>query len=193
MGFSFFAGSSNLTAAPSGLGLWPHDEVVAYLKNGINNFVETFGPMNEVIINSTRHLSDTDIDAMAAYLKSLPASQSAPRPEPEDTVLGMGRTIYNLHCGTCHLPTGLGDEEMAPRLGGGSLVVRADNPASLINVILYGPEIPDPPLPTKRLKPMEEYQYLLDDEEVAAVATFIRSQWGNGGGAVSARQVAAQR
>ena len=105
----------------------------------------------------------------------------------------MGKTLYNLHCGTCHLPTGLGDEEMAPRLGGGSLVVQASNPASLINVILYGPELPDPPLPTKRRKPMEEFQYHLDDEEVAALASYLRHSWDNTGGAVTARQVAEQR
>ena len=105
----------------------------------------------------------------------------------------MGRTVYNLHCGTCHLPTGLGDEESAPRLGGGSLVVQAPNPASLINVILYGPELPDPPLPTKRRKPMEEFQYLLTDDEVAALASYLRSNWGNTGGAVTADQVARQR
>ena len=33
----------NLTSAPNGLGLWPHEEIVAYLKNGINAYVETFG------------------------------------------------------------------------------------------------------------------------------------------------------
>ncbi len=105
----------------------------------------------------------------------------------------MGRTVYNLHCGTCHLPTGLGDEESAPQLAGGSLVVQAGNPASLINVILYSPQLPDPPLPTKRRKPMEEFQYLLTDGEIAAVASYLRSNWGNTGGEVTAEQVAAQR
>ncbi|MBT5217890.1 MAG: cytochrome c, partial [Woeseia sp.] len=74
-----------------------------------------------------------------------------------------------------------------------SLVVQAADPASLINVILYGPEIPHPPLDTKRRKPMEEFQYELTDAEVAAVATYLRSSWGNVGGLVSAEQVAAQR
>jgi mono/diheme cytochrome c family protein len=183
----------NLTSAPNGLGLWPAGEVAAYLKTGINSYVETFGPMNEVILNSTRHLSDDDIDAMAVYLKSLPPREADTRSAANDNVLGMGRTLYNLHCGTCHLPTGLGDEESAPRLGGGSLVVQASNPASLINVILYGPELPVPPLPTKRRKPMEEFQYLLDDEEVAALASYLRSTWDNTGGEVTAEQVAAQR
>lgn len=185
--------TANLTSDLSGLGLWPHEEVVAYLKTGINSYVETFGPMNEVILNSTRHLSEDDISAMAVYLKSVPGNAASSGGEAEDHVLGMGKTVYNLHCGTCHLPTGLGDEEMAPRLGGGSLVVRASDPAALINVILYGPELPEPPLPTKRRKPMEEFQYLLDDEEVAALASYVRSEWGNTGGAVRPDEVAAQR
>ena len=183
----------NLTAAPSGLGLWPFEEVVAYLKTGRNSYVETFGPMNEVLLNSTRHLDDSDVRAMAVYLKSLPANEPDTRATAKNNVLGMGRTLYNLHCGTCHLPTGLGDEESAPRLGGGSLVVRASNPASLINVILDGPELPEPPLPTKRRKPMEDFRYLLTDEEVAALASYLRSAWGNTGGEVTAKQVAEQR
>ena len=183
----------NLTSAPSGLGLWPLEEAATYLKTGRNSYVETFGPMNEVILNSTRHLSDGDVDAMAVYLKSLPSNEADTGSAAKDSVLGMGRTLYNLHCGTCHLPTGLGDEETAPRLGGGSLVVRASNPASLINVILDGPELPDPPLPTKRRKPMEDFRYLLDDEEIAALASYVRSAWGNTGGEVTAQQVAAQR
>ncbi len=183
----------NLTSAPSGLGIWPLEEAAAYLKTGRNSYVETFGPMNEVILNSTRHLSDGDVDAMAVYLKSLPSNEADTRAAAKDNVLGMGRTLYNLHCGTCHLPTGLGDEESAPRLGGGSLVVRASNPASLINVILDGPEPPDPPLPAKWRKPMEDFRYLLDDEEIAALASYVRSTWGNTGGKVTAQQVAAQR
>lgn len=183
----------NLTSAPNGLGAWPTYEVAAYLKTGINTYVETFGPMNEVILNSTRHLTDGDVDAMSVYLKSLPAKSGTPGPAASNYVLGMGRTVYNLHCGTCHLPTGLGDEESAPRLARGSLVVQADNPAALINVILYGPQLPDPPLLTKRRNPMENFQYLLSDDEVAAVATYVRSSWGNAAGEVTAKQVAEQR
>jgi mono/diheme cytochrome c family protein len=40
---------------------------------------------------------------------------------------------------------------------------------------------------------MEEYQYTLDDEEVAAVATFIRHSWENAAGIVTPEQVARQR
>ena len=185
--------SPNLTSAPSGLGLWVHEEVTAYLRTGRNSFVETFGPMNEVIMNSTRNLNDVDINAMTIYLKSLPSKETDTGSTANNKVLGMGRTLYNLHCGTCHLPTGLGDEEVAPRLAGGSLVVQTSNPASLINVILDGPESPDPPLPAKWRNPMEDFRYLLDDEEIAALASYVRNSWGNTAGKVTAKQVAKQR
>ena len=183
----------NLSSHERGLGLWPSEELIDYLQTGRNSFVDTFGPMNEVILHSTRHLEADDLEAMAAYFDSVPASVGAAGSAVTDRTLGRGRTVYNLHCGTCHLPTGLGDPEMAPRLGGGSLVARADDPASLINVILYGPETADPPLPMKWREHMDEFRYLLDDEEVAAVASFVRHSWNNGAAAVTAKQVAEQR
>jgi mono/diheme cytochrome c family protein len=183
----------NLTSAPRGLATWSHEDLASYLGSGRNSFIETFGPMNEVIINSTRHLQAADVDAMAVYLKSLPARETGARPAADDRILGRGRTIYNLHCGTCHLPTGLGADDMAPRLNNGSLVVQSENPASMINAILYAPELSDGELPKRWRKPMEEFQYLLDDEEVAAVASFIRSSWDNSAGLVTPAQVAAQR
>lgn len=183
----------NLTSAESGLGIWSPQDLFDYLATGRNEFLETFGPMNEVILPGTRHLDPEDVSAMVTYLKSLPAIESDPGPEPDARLLGMGRTQYNLHCGTCHLPTGEGDPEMAPRIGGGSLVVRADDPAALINVILYGPELAELHPPSTWRSPMEEFQYLLTDDEVAAVASFVRYSWSNGASRVSVDQVARQR
>lgn len=183
----------NLSSSGRGLGLWTRDELADYLHGARNAFIESFGPMNEVIMNSTRHLLAEDVDAMATYLKSLPAVDDAPPERAGSLQMGRGRTVYNLHCGTCHLPTGEGDPEMAPRLNRGSLVVQADNPASMINAILYGPEAPHPPLTERWRKPMEEFQWVLDDDEVAAVASFIRNSWDNRAGSVSAEAVARQR
>lgn len=184
----------NLTSAPNGLGAWPVEEIAAYLKTGRNSFLETFGPMNEVIMDSTRHLQDADVLAMATYLKSLPANEGDLGSSADAEVLRAGETLYDVHCGTCHLPTGLGGpgEDAGARLAGGSLVVQASNPASLINVILYGPQLPNPPLP-KRWKEMEPFAEKLSDEEVAALASFLRNAWGNKGGEVTADQVARQR
>ena len=183
----------NLTSSETGLSLWSDADLRSYLRTGRNRFLDTFGPMNEVVMGSTRHLSAGDTRAMTTYLKSLPAVSEDRRRHADQQVLGRGRTIYNLYCGTCHLPTGLGDTEMGPKLNDGSLVVQAENPASMINVILYGPELPDPPLAPRGWEPMDEHQYLLDDEEIAAVASFIRHSWDNPGGLVTPDQVARQR
>jgi mono/diheme cytochrome c family protein len=149
--------------------------------------------MNEVIMNSTRNLSEADVQAMAAYLKSLPASAAESVAKASPDVMQSGETLYNVHCGTCHLPTGLGnqDENSGAKLVG-SPVIQASNPASLINIIIYGPPLPNPALP-KRWKPMEGFGDKLADDEVAALATFLRATWGNTAGPVTADQVAKQR
>jgi mono/diheme cytochrome c family protein len=181
----------NLTQAANGLKSWEAAQIAAYLKTGKNDHVVTFGPMNEVIMNSTRHLSDEDVNAMAVYLKGLPANEGELGAAASEDVLAAGSTLYDIHCGTCHLPTGMGGEDTGPRLAGGPLV-QASNPAALINIILYGPQRPEPPVPVK-WKPMEAYADKLSDEEIAALASYMRSAWGNKGGAVAAEQVAQQR
>lgn len=183
----------NLTQSQRGLGRWSHADLAEYLKSARNDFVESFGPMNEVIINSTQHLHQEDVAAMTSYLMSVPAQDPGPAPAPETQVMGFGRTVYNLHCGTCHLPTGEGDPEMGPKLNGGSLVVQAENPASMINVILYGPEAPNTSSSSPWREPMRDFQYLLDDDEIAAVATYIRNSWSNSAGSVTIDQVERQR
>jgi mono/diheme cytochrome c family protein len=148
--------------------------------------------MNDVIMNSTQHLADSDIHAIATYLKSLPPNEGDLGSAPKQDVVSAGSTLYDVHCGTCHLPTGLGGADSGPRLAG-SLVVQAGDPASLLNVILYGPALPDPSPAAKGWKQMEAYGDKLSDDEVAALASFLRSSWNNKGGVVTAAQVAQQR
>ena len=56
----------NLTPAATGLKSWSVQDIAAYLKTGVNAHASTFGPMNAVIMHSTRHLSDADARAVAA-------------------------------------------------------------------------------------------------------------------------------
>jgi mono/diheme cytochrome c family protein len=184
----------NLTPAKNGLGSWSADELAAYLKTGRSSFAETFGPMNEVIVNSTSHLTDADVHAMATYLTSLPPNPGETKAAASEQTLQAGSTLYDVHCGTCHLPTGLGSqtEDSGARLAG-SPVVQASNPAALVNVILYGPQLPDPPLLPNRWKRMEAFGDKLTDEEIAALASFLRNAWGNTGGEVTVEDVAKQR
>jgi mono/diheme cytochrome c family protein len=184
----------DITSSNIGLSLWSYDELTDYLESGRNDFLDVTGPMIEVVVHSTRHLDESDIDAMATYLQSMPGEDRADAAAPNPSIMGRGRTVYNLHCGTCHLPTGLGDTEMGPKLNRGSLVVQSGNPASMINTILYGPKVPDfEDLPKRWRVPMGEFRYELDDDEVAAVATYIRNSWDNRAGLVTPDQVARQR
>jgi mono/diheme cytochrome c family protein len=183
----------NLTGASNGLQSWSVEDLAAYLKTGRSSTNETHGPMNEVILNSTRHLSDADVKAMAVYLKSLPANEGDLGKTASAEVLKNGATLYDVNCGTCHLPTGLGSEkEDAGAKLVGNPTVQAPDPASLINVILYGPHLAKLPGP-KRWKDMPEFGSKLADEEIAAIASYVRSAWGNKGGAVSEEQVSKQR
>lgn len=183
----------NLTDVPNGLASWSVEDLVGYFTTGRTAFTETHGPMNEVILNSTRHLSEPDVTAMAVYLKSLPGNRGDISEAANADVLKEGATLYDLHCGTCHQPTGLGgsSEDAGARLAGNP-TVQANNPASLINVILYGPHLAKLP-GSKRWKDMPAFGEKLADDEVAAIASYIRSAWGNVGGAVTERQVAKQR
>ena len=181
----------NLTQAPSGLGTWSVDEITSYLKTGLNSFATSFGPMNAVITNSTSQLTPSDVRAIAVYLKSLPAKGQPATAAATADELRTGQSLYAIHCGTCHLPTGKGSRDTGPSMVGNP-VVQATDPASLINVILYGPELPNPPPPLQRMH-MDPYESELDDDEIAAIASYMRSAWGNRGGAVSVDQVAAQR
>ena len=188
--------ATNLTSAPSGLSMWSIEDVVGYLKLGFSERAGVFGPMNKVVVNSTRHLSQQDVHAVAVYLKSLPARMQDSGAPADEEVLRFGSAQYDIHCGTCHLPTGLGSEMTGPPLAGSPVVLAAD-PASLINVTLYGAQVPET-APSKEWQSrgweiMEPCDQKLDDETAAAILSYVRSAWGNEAGAVTPEQVDAQR
>jgi mono/diheme cytochrome c family protein len=181
----------NLTSAPDGLGAWSEEDIHQYLKTGHSPTAGTFGPMNEVIVESTSQLTDSDVRAMAVYLQALPPIERAPQHEMSPADFRAGELVYTIHCGTCHLPTGLGDPSIGPAVAGSS-VVQAEDPASLINSILYGATVPTP-APAHAWETMEAFGDKLDDDEVALLSTYMRANWGNRGGSVSEADVARQR
>jgi mono/diheme cytochrome c family protein len=186
----------NLTSAANGLGAWSVEDIAAYLKQGKNAHVSVSGPMNEVIVNSTQHLSDADIRAMSVYLKSVPANEGDVTAPASQEVMSAGSLVYDVHCGTCHLPTGAGSEDTGTALAKYSPMVLANDPASLINIILYGPPVPESPpstMPPAKWQKMEPFANKVTDEELAQLASFIRNSWGNKAGAVTPDQVARQR
>ncbi|KAG1442479.1 hypothetical protein G6F57_018396 [Rhizopus arrhizus] len=58
--------------ATDGLGNWTKEDIAVFLKSGRNGHSAAFGGMAQVVEDSTQHLSDADLNAIAVYLKSLP-------------------------------------------------------------------------------------------------------------------------
>ena len=181
----------NLTSAQSGLRAWSEDDLVRYLRTGHNRRAGMFGPMNEVIVNSLQYLTAEDARAMAVYIKSLPArGESELQTSESDRA---GAALYAEHCARCHLDSGRGAFLKAPPLAG-SAVAQGRDPATLINVILHGAQVgAGSAAPFGAWEDMKSFGGKLTDEQVAAVSTYVRRSWGNRGGAVTAREVAAQR
>lgn len=183
----------NLTQTKNGgLGAWSVEDIRKYLKTGHNAKAGVFGPMNEVVANSLSYMTDEDAKAMAVYIKSLPAAPDSPAMEISEEEKKAGEALYLKHCEECHARSGRGGFMKAPPVAG-SAVVQGLHPASLINVILYGAE------PAKGLNPpgawetMRAFRDRMTDEEIAAVANYVRSSWNNTGSKVTAQDVAKQR
>jgi len=182
----------DLTPSPTGLKAWSAKDIADYLHDGVSNRTSTFGPMNDVIGNSTRHLTREDAEAIAAYLTDLPPSGKT-QEAPTTQQLAVGEIHYTIHCGTCHLPTGLGIEGSAPPLAG-SAIVNAEKPTSLINVIMHGANKPKGWTPPQHWdKSMEPFSDRLRNREIAYIATYIRGSWGNAASPVMEEDVKGMR
>lgn len=180
----------DLTPGPHGLQGWSARDIELYLTEGKNSRAVVHGPMNEVL-ESTRHLTKQDAAAIATYLKGIDPSPGRLDLSLLRSGIAEGELVYTVHCGTCHLPDGKGDRALGVSLRRNA-IVQAKDPSSLINVILYGPDLPDPPFFSGRTT-MKPFGKRLSDEDIAAVATYLRSSFGNNAGAVTAEQVRRQR
>jgi len=176
----------------AGLGEWSIQEITDYLRVGVSSRGAVYGPMAEVVYNSTQYLNDEDIRAMAVYLKGLaqgssPEKAAAPLPSAESSLLlSLGKQIYDRECASCHGATGLGMPPHYPPLAGNQSIEMA-SAVNAIRMVLnggYPPGTAGNPMPYG----MPPFAHRLSDDEVAAVVTYIRTSWGNRGGPVSARQ-----
>jgi mono/diheme cytochrome c family protein len=185
----------NLTSSADGLKTWSVDDLTKYLHTGFSLRGGTWGPMNEVVGNSTSKLTEEDARAMATYIKSLPVKslpegEEAPKPvTAEQAALGQG--IYKDRCEKCHGSSGRGGMFSGPPLDGSPTVQSAD-PDSLINAILYGATPPEG-IELGAWETMKPYADVLSDADVANVANYVRGSWGNSAPPVDAARVAKQR
>ena len=181
------------SADEAGVAGWPAEEVVALLRDGIAPRGVVTGPMAEVVLTSTQHLSEPDLRAIVVYLQALPDAPAPARAfEPaERAVLERGAKIYEKHCVDCHGGRGQGAPGAYPALAGNRSVTM-EPPVNIIRTVLAGgfaPATAGNPRPFG----MPPFFQVLDNAEVAAVVTFIRSAWGNQASPVSLVEVDAHR
>lgn len=114
----------------------------------------------------------------------------------EVAIYNKGRTIFERegYCGTCHQSDGQGLETVGyPPLAGSEWVLEKEE--RLIKLTLkglYGPITVKGKYYDSQV-PMTAYEGLMNDEEMAAVLTFVRNSWGNQGSVITPDQVAKVR
>jgi len=110
-------------------------------------------------------------------------------PLGEDGV-ALGASLYRQHCESCHRPNGEGVAGLYPPLVGTDWVTGSKD--RLTAIALRGLSVPITVKGAVYEQEMPTF-VVLDDEEIAAVLTFIRQEWGNDAGAVQASEVAEER
>ena len=175
----------------AGLGNWEIKDIADLLQVGVSHRGTTYGPMAEVVYNSLQYLSDEDVSAMAVYLKALPQRDSEV-PATSQTrlvspgVMQTGQKVYAAQCAMCHGDDGKGMPPALPPLAGNQSITMS-SPVNSIRMVLNGGYAPGT---KKNPRPhgMPPFNHILNDEEVAAVVTYIRVAWNNSGTPVTPAQ-----
>lgn len=177
-------------SAPSLRGLRvSQPELVTLLKTGRNAHDAVSGPMGEVITNSTQFMTDADLNSMAVYLLSLKAD---PQDKPAKVAVATqaGQQTFMRYCSTCHGVNGGGKDYTIPALAG-NLTVNAENPQTLLRVILNGGQTPV--TAAHMSDTMPAYGWTLTDEQAAELTNTLRASWGNHAAIVTPEDVAKAR
>ncbi len=183
----------------TGLAQQTTQDIARLLQSGRNDQASAMGPMAEVVQHSTQHWRNEDLLAVATYLKDLAqkesqltssasaGQQSQTGAGPTAKVLSLGAKTYDDHCVQCHQSQGQGVPGAYPALANNRAVLLND-PTNLVQSVLYGGYPVATPL-NPRPFGMPPYILTLDDREIAAVLTHLRTQWGNQAPEVTPLQV----
>lgn len=114
-----------------------------------------------------------------------PRLPGLPPPAPAIPIqLSEGAKLYAEHCGSCHFSDGSGaSAKTAPALAGSEIV---NESAELLALVVLNGITPDAASYEER---MASWKWKLSDDEIAAILTYIRSNFGNASPSVSAAVV----
>ncbi|MDE2155882.1 MAG: cytochrome c [Xanthomonadaceae bacterium] len=168
------------TRAGGGLQGWSEQDIIDLLQTGRSAKGVAFGPMADVVADSTQYMSGDDLRAIATYLHALP-----PRAQPAQAMsqfdaralVQQGGKVYGQHCADCHGKDGAGVAGIYPPLDGNSAVTEPTGINATRMVLLGG----FAPLTRANPRPysMPPFAQQLSDGEVSAVVSYIRRAWTN--------------
>lgn len=181
------------TRRGGGLDGWSSQDIVDLLKRGQSAKGAAFGPMAEVVRNSTQYINDADLHAIASYLESLPprAAPAGASPFVIAASHAQGGAIYDQQCAQCHGRDGGGVEGVYPPLDGNTSVGEPSGTNAIRSVLLGG----FPPVTAGNPQPysMPPFATRLTDDDIAAVVNYMRQSWSNRAASVSTGQVGSLR
>ena len=181
------------SSTEAGVADWSNADIAALLKTGLTPRGAALGPMAEVVFRSTQYLHDSDIAAMAEFLKSLP--QTPPHAlaalKIDKDAQAHGAALYRDHCAACHGANGEGGSGpngvvYVPLAGNRKVLL--ETPTNLIHIVVNGGF---PPTTAGNPRPygMPPFGPSLSDAEIALLASYVRGAWGNAAPTVSALDV----
>jgi len=163
--------------ANSTLNRWTASQLANFFKTGkMPGNAIAVGPMSEAVHDSLRFLKDSDLQAMAVYLKDQPATAvavSADKARLPSADLAAGKTVYANNCLSCHQANGQGIKGSVPSLVHNDAVTAAE-PYNVVMALLEG-------FPAHGTwGAMGSFAATLNDDQIADVTNYVRTAWGNG-------------
>lgn len=202
----------------SGIGGWSQQDLVDYMRTGrVANKAQAAGPMAEAIDHSLKHLSDADLNAVAVYLKSVPAIRDKADTKPVtqwgqpgdelNAIRGValpqnlnkmsGAQLYDAQCASCHQAKGEGsfDGSLPPLFH--NTVTGRSNSNNLVMAILDGVERQDGKASHVAGHAaghvMPAFRQTLSDEQIVTLGNYVQKMYGNPDVKVTAEQVTTLR
>jgi mono/diheme cytochrome c family protein len=180
----------------SGVGGWGDEDIVSYLKIGrARGHGIASGPMGEAVDHSFNTMTNDDIEAMAAFVRSVPAVASSnppvktvPAPDSHrDGAIAnaLGKKVFAQACASCHGWSGQSAvSEWATLIG--SAAVNDPSATNVAQIVIGGTRR----FATEDALSMPAFGRSYSDDEIAAVANYVTARFGVKGSSLTARDIA---
>ena len=139
-------------------------------------------------------LSGAEIAAVITYIRAAWSNKAPPVSEDQVALAAKpamlsGEAIFAAKCATCHQSSGQGTDQYPPLAG--NAAVNASDPSTIVGIIVNGRSGPLTVNGKTYNGTMPTWKGQLSNPDIAAVATYIRSSWGNHAAGVTEQMVTA--